>query len=310
MVLNKKGMFFTLIAIAILTLFLITYTFYTKFPNRSATRERITNLNTFIFSTEKDLERQMYIAGFRAMFVMQTEALEQGNYISSPENTFNEIIFNGTFNGVSQPVMLGATFADIQNSIQQKAGKVNANIQLINPTISISQTDPWNVEITLTTNLHAQDQGGLVSWNKTQNIISKISIENFEDPLYLLNTGSLVTNKIIKTPFTSFVSGTNVSNLNNHTSNSYYISSITAPNYLKRLQGLTIADTNGIESLVNIPELSNQGIITQDKSVVDYIYFSENSPISCKITGMPSWFKIDQAHLTQYQANGLEYNCV
>ena len=306
---SKKGIFFTVTVIIILSLFLITYTFYIKFADRSVIQERVSTLNNFIFSTEEDLQRQLYIAGFRALFIIQKEVIEQGSYVSDVNATFQELFFAGTLNGAQQPIMAGATFSDIQTAIQQKAAKVNADIDLLNPVLQIKQTSPWYVDISLIVNFNAQDQGGLVRWNKTEIFTAQVPIEEFEDPLYLINTNGLVTNKIKKTPFTTFVTGQSVTNLNNHTINSYYINSTTSPGYLKRLAGDTAPDLNGIESLVYIPKLSNQGVSTLDKTVVDYIYFSSNNPIKCQISGMPSWFKLDQPHLAAYQATGLEYNC-
>ena len=307
---NKKGIFFTLVVIASISLFLISYTFYKNYSERNTIHSRINTLNTFIFSVEENLERQIFISGFRSLFVMQTESVEHGAYISNATIYLNELFYNGTYNGISfcdyennKIIMCGATFTDIQEAIQTKSNKVNAYIYLNNPSIYLTQSDPWHVDIVFTTDINAQDQGNLVYWNKTKTYISKVPIKDFEDPLYLINTGGKVSNKIVKTPFTTFASGTDVTNLNNHTASKYYKASNKAPSYLNRLQGSSSADENGIESLVYIPQLSNQGITPKDKSVVDYIYFSTNDPASCRITGTPSWFKIDQEHLSDYQVS-------
>lgn len=308
---NKKGIFFTLVVIAAISLFLMSYTFYRNYSDRSSTHDRISSLNTFIFSIEQNLERQIFISGFRALFIMQTESVEDGTYIQNATYSINELFFNGTYNGLNQSlIMNGAKFSDIQEEVQIKANKVNAEIYLSNPSIYLTQSDPWNVDIVFTVNVNARDQGNLVSWNKTQTYISKVPIENFEDPIYPLSTGGVITNKIKKTPFSSFSNGSDVTNLNNHTSNKYYKSSTQAPSYLNRLQGSGVASEFGIESFVYIPQLSNQGISIQSKSIVDYIYFSSNNPVSCRITGTPSWFRIDQVHITDYNLTGLETNCV
>jgi len=306
---DRKGIFFTLIAIAAISLFLVSYTFYKGYSDRTTTHDRIESLNAFIFSVEKNLERQIFISGFRSLFIMQTESVEHGGYILNATSTLNELFFNGTYGGVDQTIMLGAKFQDIQDAIQLNANKVNAYITLSNPSIHFTQSDPWHVDAVLTVDFNARDQGNLVSWNKTETYISKIPIEHFEDPLYLLNTGGLVSNNIVKTPFTSFTNGTSVTNLNNHTASGYYKANNQAPSYLNRLQGSSSASEFGIESLIYIPKISNQGIIIQDKTIVDYIYFSSNTPSFCRITGTSSWFKIDQTHLPDYNLTGLEYSC-
>lgn len=304
---NRKGIFFTLIVIAAISLFLISYTFYRNYSDRTTTHDRISTLNTFIFSIEENLERQIFISGFRSLFIMQTESVENGIYIPNASASLNELFLNGTYNLIEQPIMLGATFSDIQEDIQLKANKVNANINLENPSIYLTQTDPWHVDVVFTVNVNAIDQGNLVSWNKTQTYVSKIPIKDFEDPIYLLNTGGVVTNKIEQTPFSDL---SNVQNLNNHTSSKYYKTNTQAPSYLNRLQGSNAASEFGIESLVYIPQLSNQGITIQDKSIVDYIYFSSSNPVRCRITGTPNWFKLDQAHIIEYNLTGLETNCI
>ncbi len=306
---NRRGVFFTLVVIAAISLFLISYTFYKNYSSRDTIHDRVNTLNNFLFSVEENLERQIFISGFRSIFIMQKESIENGFYISNVSHSLNELFFNGTFNSVDQPIMLGATFSDLQVDILQKANKINADIFLSNPSIFIRQSDPWNIEVVFNVELNAQDQGNLVRWNKTQTYYSKIPIKDFEDPLYLLNTGGAISNKIIQTPFTNFTSGSSTANLNNHTSSKYYKSNPQAPSYLNRLQGSNLADENGIESFVYSPQLSNQGITPKDKSLVDYIYFSSDNPISCRITGMPSWFKVDQQHLDDYGLNGLEHSC-
>ena len=97
-----------------------------------------------------------------------------------------------------------------------------------------------------------------------------------------------------------------VSNLKKHVENSYYINSSLAPGFLNRLQGKLSSNANGIESLVNLQKLSNQGITIKSKSVVDYIYFSENNPVSYPIIGMQNWFRIDEAHLDIYDVRDLK----
>ena len=117
-----------------------------------------------------------------------------------------------------------------------------------------------------------------------------------------MNTNGLVAPKIVKTPYSSFVSGANISNLSSHLKNSFYIASTNAPSFLDRLEGRIVASDYGIESLVNLDELAKQGISVKQKSVIDYIYFSEASGEGCRVlpSGMPSWFRLDNAHLVSY----------
>lgn len=302
---NKKAVIFTTLTIVMLSLFFLGFSMFALVQNRDAINDRVESLNNFVFSVEEDLPRQLYISGFRSIFLFEKMILESGSYISNFNSTFEELFYNGTLYGENQDLMIGATFSEIIDNINIKANKVNANISLSNPFIEIFQEDPWNIKIILRVDMKIKDNAELVLWNKTKEIISYIPIQGFEDPLYIVNGNGLVSNKINKTIYSDFVDGTDVSNLLEHLENSYYIESSDAPSFIDRLQGKTSANINGIESLVYLPKLSAQGISIKDKCVVDYIYFSNNNPSVNIVSGMPSWFKIDDSHLDLYDVGGL-----
>jgi len=301
---NKKGMFFTVIVIFILTLFFMSYTVYDMVSDRSAVNKRIETLNNFVFSVEQDVPRYLYIAGFRSIFLVHGEIVASGNYIGSVEDSFDELFYNGSLGGVGKDLMSGATFDDMVDSFGQFASKVNANISFGAPSVLIDQQDPWNIRISLNLSMKISDKGGLVSWDKDMVVYSFVPIENFEDPMYLVETG-LVTNTIIRSPYDVFVVGSDVSNLKEHVENSYYVASNSSPSFLDRLEGTSVASDNGIESFVYLPGLMAQGVSTSDKSCIDYIYFSNDNSAHSSVTGMPSWFGIDAAHVDDYGVGGL-----
>ena len=299
-------MFFTMLAIALLSLFIISYSTYSVFQDRESTTKRIKTMNDFIHLVEEDLPRQLYIAGFRIIFIFEKRIFETGSYINNLNATFEEAFLNGTVYGFEEELMEGVDFDGIILSLNEKAKKINANVTLVNPSVEITQEDPWRVKISFTGDLMVQDKGQLVLWNRTYYDETFISVENFEDPIYAINSGGLVTNSINRTPYQTFVIGSDdVSNLIAHLEGGYYKASTLAPSFLDRLEGKSTANPNGIESLVYIPKLSAQGISPKDKTDVDYIYFSSSNPASSKIQGMPSWFKLDDAHLDDYGVEGL-----
>ncbi len=303
----NKGMFFTLSALLLLSLFILSYTLYQSTNEIKSTTKRVETLNAFLFSTEKDLERQIYIASFRTIFLLEDHITQTGTYVTNISALMNEGVFNGTLYGQPQPILAGATFSDIQSSIIQNAQKINANITLTNASLNVSQHDPWKVDVTLTVDLSLHDANDVASWTRKEVIIAQVPVNNFEDPLYLVGTNGLVTTQIKKTPYTPFVQGTNVSNLLAHTLGFYYTESTLAPSFLDRLQGQTTASPYGIESLVNLNELSSRGVAVRDKSVVDYIYFGSQTPVTAQVQGMPSWFKLDQPHWSLYQVSNLTF---
>lgn len=305
MIKNKKAMIFTLLAMALLALFLASYGFYTISKDRKSINKRIDTMNNFVYSVEQDLPRKLFISGFRTIFLFEKKITESGNYITDLNSTFQELFYNGTISGVYQELMEGVTFSGIVSSINEKAREINVNVSLLNPNVTITQEDPWNVKIVLEANLFVKDKGDLALWNRTIILESFVPITNFEDPLYLVNTNGLVVNKINKTIHTDFVSGSDVTNLLDHYTNSYYINISLGPSFLDRLEGKTSSNINGIESLVYLPELAAQGVPIKSKTVVDHIYFTNNDPTSYQIQGMPSEFRIDDDHLSVYEVSGL-----
>ncbi len=148
-----------------------------------------------------------------------------------------------------------------------------------------------------------QDREDLARWEKQQIITAFIPVEGFEDPIYIINTYAKISRNINQTPYEgNYVVGGDATNLSSHVDNGYYAANSFAPSFLRRLEGDTSADVNGIESFVNIPELSTQGIPTSTKTNIDYIYFSTNNPAYTSVPGMPLWFNIDSIdnHSTKY----------
>lgn len=297
---NKKGIFFTMIVILIVSLLVVSYTFYSYIEERKAIQKRIETMNNFISSLEQDIPRKLFISGFRAVFTFENKIVDSGAYILNVNSAFQEIFYNGTFGNQAQPIMIGATFSDIKNDLNTNGKKININISVTNPQVLIDQIDPWNVRVTLIANFIISDDSNLASWNKTLNTSGIIPILYFDDPVYLLNTQGLIANKINKTIYTSF----NSASLLNHTTSQSYINSTEAPSFLDRLQGsLSSNSPNGIESLVNIQKLEAQGLQVYQKSIVDHIYFSSADPSKCHVSGQPAWFYLDNNHLPTYQAS-------
>ncbi len=304
---NKKAQIFTLLTISIITLMFISFEIFSIVEQRQPIKTRISTMENFLFSLEENLERQMYISGFRIIFLGEEEILRRGIYIFDVDAFFNEAFFNGSAGGESKDVLLGATYNDIINSINEKANKINVEVSLTNSRISISQDDPWYVKFTMTSDFIMRDKTGLAKWQKEENVSAYIPISNFEDPIYIVNTNAKISRKINKTIYEGiYIVNGDATNLAYHVNKNYYAENPNAPSFLKRLKGDLSADENGIESFVNLNEFSREGIPIKEKSSIDYIYFSSNNPPYQTVSGMPSWFKIDSQdnHLIKYNISG------
>lgn len=306
MAINKGGAIFTIVTIAIISLFFLTYGAHTLIQDHSSTDKRINTLNNFVDSVEIDLSRQIFISGYRAIFIIDKKTLDTGSYIADVNNSVSELFFNSTLNGEFQDLMEDATFSEMQDFLSGNADKINANIQLFNPSVSIKQKDPWNLEVELNMTMIIEDKGDLVKWNRSVSITSEISVTNFIDPLYHIGTSGRVTNEIEKTPYETFVTGTNYTNLTLHFTNSYYKASASAPSFYDRLEGNFSANPNGIESLVYPQKLVDEGISAKYKSVVDYIYFSNDNPAKYTIPPVSNLILDNEdGHLAIYNVSGV-----
>lgn len=302
---KKRGMFFTVIALTLIALFLISYAVYSVVQDREPVNKRVDSMNNFIFSLEQDMSRQVYISGYRALAALDGHVTTKGTFLSNSREALKEALLNGTLNSQQINLMEGYRLEDWAPRIESLSNSINLLASYSIKNISVSQDDPWSVKIEIIVDMNLSDKSNLASWNKTQKISSRIEIIGFEDPLYLMNTNGKITNRINKTVYLPLVQGSDISNLSLHTQSSSYISSPLAPSFLDRLEGKTSGNEQGIESLVYTPELSAQGINVKDKSVVDYIYFSSINPDSKRIQGMPFWFKLDEAHLSVYNVTHL-----
>ncbi len=314
--LHKKAVFFTFVAIILLAALVFSFSIYTRYRMRTrglVIETRVNTMNSFMKDIDKDIIRGSFISSHRAILTMAEYVSSNGVYIDDVGARFEELFLNGTINSSSQTLMYDTTFNDWASRMQYQGGRINIEMDFDIKSIVINHSDPWNVDIYLDTNIYVNDATDIAAWNITRMIKTVVPVEGFEDPTYALNTGGKVLNTINKTPFTDFVAANDTSNLQSHTGNSYYVEWSTAPSFLMRLEGNLSPSPYGIESLINLPELIDQGIEVEERSVVDHIYWSNKSVASYNIDSMPSWFMMDDennpgenmTHLELYEVEGL-----
>lgn len=303
---NKKAQVFTIMSIFIIGIIAISYSLDNFVEKDKNIRTRVETANSFVFSMQEDLERQLYTAGYRAIFIAEDNISREGEYISDFENFFQGAVINGTGTKNSSVIMQGTKISDIKQNIQDSGEKMNLKINFSNVSIKVKQKDPWNVEIVMNHAYSIKDESGLASWKGNDSISSLIKITNFEDPLYSVETGGTLPRKIKKTPYKEdYVNNGNVSNLEQHIEKKYYSENNQSPSFISRFEGNFSGDENGIESFVYMPDMSSQNLEIEDKSVIDGVYFSNNDPSHYTISGLPSWVKIDENHLEKYQVENL-----
>lgn len=303
---NKKAQAFTIISIFIIGIIAITYSIENQSDKGNEMRTRVETVNNFVFSMKDDLERQLYTSGYRAIFIAEDNISRRGAYIDDFEKFFLGAVINGTGTKNASDVMEGAKISDIQENIKRDAEKMNIELNFSNVSVGVRQDSPWEVKIIMNFSYLIKDKSDLASWKGDESVSSGIGVTNFEDPMYSIETGGMLFSKINKTPYEgNYTSEGDVSNLEEHIDNKYYAANNKSPNFMSRFEGDFSADENGIESFVNIPDMSSQNMETEEKTVVDYIYFSNNESGYSTISGLPDWVRIDENHLEKYQVENL-----
>ena len=312
---NKRGMFFTIIAILLmgLVLFVIATNSLKTYSEESfVTRVRLNTMKEFVDDFERDLDRVLYITGFRAILSIEENIITTGAFIEDSESALIEALLNGTINNQDAGLMGNSTLSQWLARVEQRAKPMGITIDAKINKITPLHRDAWHVDLDISIIFNISDNKGTARWEKEHISTVKIPIDGFEDPFYIIFSYGLLSNIITKTNITDFVDdATNdTTNLQMHLNNSYYVESPDAPSFLMRLSGNFSSSPYGIESLVNLNEFIEQGIPVNTRSSVDYIYFSDIEHTANRIKGMSdtgkwSWFRLDTGSLARYECQDL-----
>lgn len=319
----KNGIFFTFIAITIMTLFIIVYTpqaDVTLQKDANSVRVRINILDNYLHYLKSSyFETVLRATAHKAILSMILHINSTGKYIKDFDSVFSEIMINGTVNKVAVDTITGKKIMDNNTLINwtdriiasaRDTYNVNTTIKISN--VSVSQSRPWTLDVMMKINLSLNSN--VADWNEgNATIATTLNIDGFPDPYYLANSNGEYGNKIRKTSveFNQW----NISIAREHIRNGTYVhwSLSDAPNFLMRFSNdTTNSSCCGIESVVN-PNLISQN--DQRESYVDYLFWTHayNSAANCtqiyNITKPPAsvglwdefnFVKLDSDHLTKY----------
>ncbi|MFH1803137.1 MAG: hypothetical protein ABH864_06860 [archaeon] len=312
---NRKGIFFLMLTLIIISLFLLSVTFYSGVVLRQSVQKRVETLSEFVTSVEDDLPRQVFIFGYNAIAVIELSAIT-GGYLGEGnlQVVTDEAFFSGTVLGTPHSLLSGASYDSLEFLLKERASKISAEVELNNPSINITQEDPWNLKFTFTVDMVVRDVNELAYWNKTVVAVSYINIQNFTDPMYFVAPPLLgyglhnVDKDIVINPDTTFG---DFASLQSQLENGYYrdYSGGAAPSFIDRLEGniggvypAPRYPEYGIESFVDLESDLGGGSLPQ-RSVVDYIYFNGQVHSYCQVGSgtLPVWFRLDNPeHLVSY----------
>lgn len=317
---KKRGIFFTFIAITIMAVFILLFTPQADISlqrDTQAIRTRISSIDNYVNDLQNSyFETILRAATYKTVLSLIFYINSTGTYLPDMDSAFNEVILNGTINGVSIDTITGKKIME-NNTLRNWTNKiinvsnstlnVNTEINIINA--SVFQTKPWNIESTLIANFTVASN--VAEWKKTMVITTTIGIEGLHDPYYLKNTAGAYTNQIKRSSveFNQW----DVTKVREHLRNGTYVhwQNSNAPDFLIRFTNtITNSSCCGIESLVNPNKISPSD---QINSYVDYMLWNPSINIPCEelynITNPPTsnglwdefrYFKLDFNHTVMY----------
>lgn len=312
---DRKGFTYLLVTSFMIVVILILFFSGNRYKyqdQEESQQVRVRAMNDFVKNLNTDIHRASYISAFRSMLALEDYVTTTGQYLNDINSSFREVFFYGTINSTNSTIMQNSTFNDYLLKVRVLAQSIGISLNMNVTQIHMLQFDPWTIRVYVTINIAATDAKNTASWNINKEYFTEIPIENLRDPLYSKNTLNRVPNTIRRLNTTILVDGTDTTNLQLHANGSYYLASTYAPNFIMRFEGDTDADSNGIESIVDIKALSDQEItVYEDRVKIDYIYFNDISTDKvCDVENLSSdmYFVIPSNRVGLYQITALNYS--
>ncbi|MCX8178828.1 MAG: hypothetical protein N3D75_03295 [Candidatus Aenigmarchaeota archaeon] len=202
---KRKGILFgfmlVVISLSLITLLIIQKNISYKNYQRSYIESRIHDMNNLYESIVFDLSKAVDIITKRAISTAVSEIITTGQPIENPNEKLKELVFFGTINGQEKQLMQNSTIQDWISRINFVGDQKNYNISVSFNEFEIMPYDSFNLNVKGTISLNITDKNNIASIKRFYNFSEKVSIEGFEDPLYVLSTEGKATKIIKKTKY-------------------------------------------------------------------------------------------------------------
>lgn len=320
MVMNRKSIFYTLIAILLVAFFIVSFTMVIKYRESfrmEIVKTRVHTMNDFVSSIETDMERALYISGYRAIISLNryvTSNQSNYSYLSDTESAFREMIINGTLNGTIIDILMeNQTILDWAAKIEGLGQSIALATNLDVGSVTIAHATPWTLRVTADVNFTIEDARQTAVFKRSNQMEAAIPVQNLEDPMYVIESPFQLFHRTIRpTNFTSW----NITNLRYHLLNKTYVANTDAPSFLMRMEEKFTSSPYGIETLVDTYDLEVQDPYSTyqfvNTSSVDYLYWQgayiNNSRIqTISDDGDHDDFRLDTAHIQFYNVEAFAY---
>lgn len=312
---GKSGFFFTFIALLLSSIFMVAYSNMsveqpvTTLAGDTAKIEVVArfteNLKTVFLS------RALLSSSNKALETALEEMQAADSAIDDPEAVLEELVVNGTMYSIFRANMLNNTLKNWSTKITALADEhfdIVANITF--HSVEVYQPSPWHITFKAKADIHTNTTHASFEIID-EPIVSNLSIEGFNDPLFLLNQSE---RKIERNTNAIW----NLTHLKTHIRDGTFTHHPNAPSFLMRMQ----ADNSsspccGIESVLNASITNSDDI---NYSYVDYLHWNKtwrcDAPAPYyslfNITGISDqdeyrYLKLDLPHLDWYLAGNISY---
>lgn len=312
---NKKGIFFTFIAILLIIVMMMIFKPRTELSfNKDipVVKTRITKINDFITDFEKVyLPNIIKTTSYRALTSLTYYMDKENKFLTDLQAAFNEVLLYGTIDGTQidqitgETVMTDNTLINWTNRIKTIAkDTLNVDLDFTVTNTDIYQTTPWLIDIDLTISYSVSSE--TANWTRNNILIkTKLGTDNLYDPLYYINTDGAYKKKAIQTDIKFDEWST--ANLKKFIKNETYFhwQNSNSSSFLMRFTNtFTSSPCCGIESAINPNKIEPKA---QLESYLDYLFFNHTYKDQCSllynITGVfPEFlhFKLDFTNLIKY----------
>jgi phosphohistidine swiveling domain-containing protein len=201
----KKGILFSFImiflTISLLSLILLQRSLVKSKREQLRIEMRIRDMNRMYESVIRDVEKAIDIITKRAISVAISHVVTTGKGLEDAQTTLKELAWNGTLNGTQEILMENATIPEWIQKMETVGELKGYEINITIKNFQIKPYDSFHLEFEGEMFINITDKQEMVSLVRNKYLSILISIENFEDPLYPLNTLGRATNLIVKTPY-------------------------------------------------------------------------------------------------------------
>jgi len=348
---DKKGYFYTIISLGFILFFLSIIFFYQQSYGKKieSTHRKIAaeKLYYSIENLKSDYKNVLSASGVRATTILIGRILNSSENFSDYKMVpCNNLLYNinGSQAAIAEMVLCGTLYGEkipeMENNTllnwTEKVMKLYEDIEKIEiKNLTFVLYDAWNITTISVFGLKMKDKSNISFFDGNVTVISSISVEGLEDPLYYLKTKEFdLVRKFKKCEEFETANGTIISNWINekcyHESNETYKS----PSFFDRLEGsINLSEKYlnqsknyfqnsyiGLESFVDLYDfwIHNISLDFEDnitkKSWIDYLYW-QNISGDCKVNSTPNYainathnitFRIDQMHILKYNVSNAE----